>query len=144
MNLWKAIFEGLQKLNISEEQTKKKEPEKAPVAEPAEPVQEKTPKELATEKGEAYINIDSIEIDKANPRFGSFSLDWNTLFIEKLKDSGYVGESEEAIVDQWFQDVCRHVVLETYEQEQANINVAENVVRYVNRKNIGDGKTEVS
>ena len=102
------------------------------------------PKELATEKGEAYINIDSIEIDKANPRFGSFSLDWNTLFIEKLKDSGYVGESEEAIVDQWFQDVCRHVVLETYEQEQANINVAENVVRYVNRKNIGDGKTEVS
>jgi hypothetical protein len=45
------------------------------------------------------------------------------------------------IVDRWFQTVCRHVVMETWEQEQAIIKGAG---QYVNTRDIGDGRTEVS
>ena len=36
------------------------------------------------------------------------------------------------MVDRWFQDVCRQVVLETYEKDEA----------MVTRNDLGDGKTE--
>lgn len=112
--------------------------------EAARAVQPKTAKEIATEKGEPYVNVDTVSVEKANPRYGSFSLDWNDAFIVQLKAAGYVGDSDEAIVEQWFQDVCRHVVLETYEQEQADIADSPNVVRYIDRRPTGDGKTIVS
>lgn len=104
----------------------------------------KTDKDIATEKNEPYIAILKVDLDPNNPRYGSFDLDWNAAFIAKLSLAGYKGEKEEDLVDLWFQDVCRHVVLETFEQEQANIPRSENVVRYINRKDRGDGKTEVS
>lgn len=104
----------------------------------------KSAKEIATEQGEPYVNVDAVNVEKANPRYGSFSLDWNDAFIAQLKATGYVGDSDEAIVEQWFQDVCRHVVLETYEQEQADIADAPNVVRYIDRRPTADGKTIVS
>ena len=43
------------------------------------------------------------------------------------------------IVDRWFQEICRNVVLETYEQEQADPDL-----RRVSRRNLGDGRTEIS
>ena len=46
----------------------------------------------------------------------------------------------ETVVDLWFQSVCRNILMETYEQEAAN----RDNVRYINRKDLGDGKTEVS
>jgi len=104
----------------------------------------KTDKEIATEKGEPYVSILKVDLDPNNPRYGSFELDWNQPFIVKLVQSGYRGDKEEDMVDQWFQDVCRHVVLETYEQEQANIAKGDNVVRYINRKDAGNGRSEVS
>jgi hypothetical protein len=42
-------------------------------------------------------------------------------------------------VDRWFQNICRHVVLETFEQEQAM-----NPNRVVKSRDIGGGRTEVS
>lgn len=110
----------------------------------AAPKSKKTEKEIATEKNEPYISIVKVNLDPSNPRYGSFELDWNPAFIAKLSLAGYKGDKEEDLVDLWFQDVCRHVVLETFEQEQANLPRSENVVRYINRKDRGDGKTEVS
>jgi len=104
----------------------------------------KTEKEIANEKNEPYVSILKVDLDPNNPRYGSFELDWNTAFIAKLSMAGYKGEKEEDLVDQWFQDVCRHVVLETYEQEQANISKGDNIVRYINRKDAGNGRSEVS
>ena len=104
----------------------------------------KTEKELATERKEPYITVTKVNVDKSNPRYGSFELDWNTHFIQTLVEGGYKGEKEEEIVDQWFQDVCRHVVLETYEQEQANVDRSDNIVRYINRNDLGNGRSEVS
>ena len=70
------------------------------------------------------------------------SLDWNDKFIANLVRAGYQkqpNEPENVIVDRWFQDVCRNVVLETYEQEQADPDK-----RYSNRKDLGNGRTEIS
>jgi hypothetical protein len=36
-----------------------------------------------------------------------FEFDWNGLWVEYLRLNGYVGHSEEAIVERWFEDVCR-------------------------------------
>ena len=115
-----------------------------PKAEEKKPKPKKTEKELATEKQEPYISVMKVNVDKSNPRYGSFELDWNNYFIQTLIEGGYKGDKEEDIVDQWFQDVCRHVVLETYEQEQANVDRSDNIVRYINRQDLGNGRSEIS
>lgn len=101
----------------------------------------KSPKDLATERGEPYIAIVSVELDPENIGSGAFELDWNDKFLAQLVRAGYqvkVNEPENDIVDRWFQDVCRNVVLETYEQFEANNP------RSVNRKDIGNGRSEIS
>ena len=123
---------------------KKKSKSKADGKQEAAPKPKKSAKELATDKDEPYISIVKVNLDPNNPRYGSFELDWNTRFVQTLVEGGYRGDKEEDIVDQWFQDVCRHVVLETYEQEQANVDRSDNVVRYINRNDLGGGRSEVS
>lgn len=103
-------------------------------------VKKLSPKEQATKEGEPYIDILSVDIDNDNPSYGSFELDWNDHFVKKLRSMGYPGDSDEVVVDLWFQSVCRNILMETYEQETAN----RDNIRYINRKDIGDGKTEVS
>lgn len=114
---------------------KKKKDEAKAVPKP----KKKTNKEIATEKGEPYIAILSMEVDPENLNEGAFELDWNDKFIANLRRAGYQGKEDHDLVDQWFQQVCRNVVLETFEQEQAMNNT-----RYTNTRNLGDGRTEVS
>lgn len=104
-------------------------------------IKTKDPKTIATEKGEPWVSIVSVELDPENINQGAFELDWNEFFVAKLIRAGYKGKDDAQIVDQWFQDVCRNVVLETYEQYEAN---NPRPVTGVQRKNIGDGRTEVS
>lgn len=104
------------------------------------PAPRKSGKELATEKGEPYVAIVSMDIDTDNIHQGSFELDWNEKFVANLLRAGYVGKTDTDIVDQWFQNVCRHVVMETWEQEQA----IKNSGIYVQTRDIGGGKSEVS
>ena len=102
----------------------------------------KSAKDLATERGEPYVNVVTVELDPDNIGAGAFELDWNDKFLANLVRAGYQkqpNEPEHVIVDRWFQDVCRNVVLETYEQEQADPDV-----RRVSRKNLGGGRTEIS
>lgn len=100
-----------------------------------------SPKAQATAAGEPWVNVLGIEVDPDNPGAGAFELDWNDIFVARLIKSGYQGKTDADIVDNWFQDVCRHVVMETYEQEQAD---PEKRQRTSNRKDIGNGRTEVS
>jgi len=107
---------------------------------------EKSAKDLATEKGEPYVAILSVELDPENIGNGAFELDWNDKFITNLVRSGYQlkpNESEDIIVDRWFQDVCRNVVQENFEQWEAN-QPYEVRPRVVDRKDLGDGKSEIS
>ena len=121
---------------------KKKKPEVK--AEPRPKKVEKTEKELATEKGEPYVQILSMEIDPDNMQSGAFELDWNDKFVANLVRAGYQKDSKDTdsdIVDRWFTAVCRNVVLETYEQYEAMNPERDRVVK---SRNIGDGRTEVS
>lgn len=99
---------------------------------------ELTPKELATQSGQPYVNIVSIELDPDQIGQGAFELDWNEFFVAQLLKAGYQGRTDEQIVDRWFQDICRNVALETWEQYEA-MNP-----RGVNRKDLGNGRSEIS
>jgi hypothetical protein len=127
--------------------TKKKTP---PVKEAKEKVirvpkaPEKSAKQLATENNEPYVAILNMDIDPNNLHQGAFELDWNEIFIARLVKAGYMMKPTDAdsdIVDRWFQNVCRHVVMETWEQDQAMRNSAGG---YVHTRDIGDGRTEIS
>lgn len=114
--------------------------EPAPAA-PKKPTK-KTAKELATERGEPYVSVVALEVDPENLHQGAFELDWNDKFVADLVRAGYMlkkDDTDAEIVDRWFQNICRHVALETWEQEQAN-----NPQRYVKERDIGNGRTEVS
>ena len=115
-------------------------PKPEPKAPPPPPP--KTAKELATEKGEPWVDVLSMDVDPENLHQGAFELDWNDKFVANLIRAGYqmkADDKDSDIVDRWFQAVCRNVVLETWEQEQAM-----NPNRIVRSRDIGDGRSEVS
>ena len=132
----KSLFGA--KANVNPQPTQPK-PEPLP-APPKKKVPEKSAKELATERGEPYVAVLSMDVDPENLHQGAFELDWNDKFVANLIRAGYQGKSDSDVVDQWFQNVCRHVVMETWEQEQA----IKNSGIYVQSRNIGDGRSEVS
>jgi DNA polymerase II small subunit/DNA polymerase delta subunit B len=115
----------------------KKKPEVK--AEPKTKKVEKTAKEIATEKGEPYVAVLGMDVDYNNLANGSFELDWNDKFVGNLIRAGYQGKTDADIVDLWFQNICRNVVMETYEQEQA----IKNSGIYVNTRDIGGGRSEI-
>jgi hypothetical protein len=104
---------------------------------PAEPSE----KDIATKNGEPYVAVLKMDVDPNNLHQGAFELDWNDVFVARLIKAGYMMKREDTdaeIVDRWFQNVCRHVVMETWEQEQAISK------QYVNTRDIGNGRSEVS
>ncbi len=103
-------------------------------------VKTKTPKQIATELGEPWVGIISVELDPDNIGNGAFELDWNDLFLTKLVRAGYQGKDDAQIVDQWFQTICRNVVMETFEQYEAN----QPDTLKIKRKNVGGGFSEAS
>lgn len=106
----------------------------------------KTPKDLATEAGDPYINIVSIELDPENIGNGSFELDWNDVFVAKLVKSGFMMKKDDTdaqIVDRWFQSICRNIIQENYEQWEVNQPVDARP-RRIDRNDIGNGRIEIS
>ena len=102
----------------------------------------KSEKQIATEKGEPYVAVLSMDVDPNNLHQGAFELDWNEIFVARLIKAGYMmkpTDSDGEIVDRWFQNVCRHVVMETWEQEQA----IKNSGMYVQKRDLGDGRSEI-
>lgn len=86
-----------------------------------------TQKEMATINGEPWVSVLNVELAPDDVGNGAFELDWNEIFVAKLVKSGYSGKTDADIVDRWFQDVCRHVVLESYEKEAADTANRDNV-----------------
>lgn len=104
-------------------------------------VKAKSPKEIATERGEPYVAVVDIELDTENIGNGAFELDWNDIFVARLMKAGYTGKDDIQIVDRWFQTVCRNILQENYEQWEAN---QPSEMRYNDRRDIGNGRTEIS
>ena len=133
------------------------EPEQTPeipkVKKPRKPRQPKekkvepelSAKEKATHAGEPYIAITRVELNPDNINDGAFELDWNTKFVLNLIKAGYKqreDDSDQTIVERWFQYTCRNVALELYEQQQADPENRD--MRVVSNRDIGNGRTEVS
>lgn len=146
-NLIKKVF-GIDKIEaeVAEATRKKLEAEAeaeaakkaAEDAKEAERIAKLSPKELATEKKEPWVAVLDTHVNKDNIRNGFFELDWNEYFVLQLKEAGYQGDTEEAVVDQWFQELCRGVGAES------GVNMDRRGSGYINVNNLGDGRTEIS
>jgi len=135
------MFENIKKF------FKKEEPKPEPKARP----KKLSAKEQATKNNEPYVSIVKVNVDPENVGNGAFELDWNDKFLLNLIKAGYkvkADDTDNMIVDRWFQSVCRNIALELYEQDQADpanrdpITGAE--MRVVKSKDIGNGYSEVS
>ena len=76
-----------------------------------------TAKKEATEKGIPWFTIIDFNLDPENvtvPQYVEF--DWNDAFIQKLKALGINGTDEE-IIDQYFQDLCKTIALQSYDED---------------------------
>ena len=136
------MFEKIK--NLFKKPEVKSEPEPKKVKE-KKVAPELTAKEKATAAGEPYINILSMELDPNDVNNGAFELDWNEKFILNLIRAGYKqkdSDTDNVLVDRWFQTICRNIALEVYEQQQADPTNRD--LRVVRTKNLGDGRTEVS
>lgn len=129
MSLFEKIFKSKAAVELDETKVKLKEKE--------DELEKINKKEQATKNGEPYINVIEIDVSKDRPGIGSIELDWNIYFVEFLKKHGYEGRDDEQIIDRWFTDLCKNVVLETYEQYEAN-NPS-----YVTKRKIDDNRTEI-
>lgn len=110
--------------------------------EPKTKAKQKSAMDIATAKGEPYVNILSMDVDYKNIGDGAFELEWNDIFVARLIKAGYQMKPEDKdadIVDRWFQNVCRNVVMETFEQQEAM-----NPGMRTNKRDLGDGKSEIS
>jgi hypothetical protein len=80
-------------------------------------------KEKATRAGEPWVSILNVDINPEDINNGAFEMDWNDKFILNLIKAGYKekeDDTDETIVDRWFQQVCRNIALEVFEQDQAD------------------------
>ena len=73
-----------------------------------------SPKERANRRKEPWVGILNTHVNSDNIRNGFFELDWNDLFVLKLKQEGYGadGDKDEEIVDRWFRELCANVVVD--------------------------------
>ncbi len=101
---------------------------KIPAKEPLKPKSKKGP--------EPWVKVLNMDVNPDNPKNGFFELDWNKEFVNMLQQNGYKGDTEEQIVDKWFQTLCR-----TIGNEQGQEITGAGYVQ-INRRD--DGKTEVS
>ena len=74
----------------------------------------KTPKKEDTKETAIgpWVKVIEVHFDKDNPGRGYFELDWNEDFVGLLGEAGYSGQNSEQIVDLWFNDLCRSIVIE--------------------------------
>jgi hypothetical protein len=98
----------------------------------------KTPKEIATENKEPWVQVLETHVNKENVRNGFFELDWNEYFVLQLRSNGYTGSTDEEVVDTWFSELCRNV------GGEEGIDMSRRGSGFVNKALRDDGKTEVS
>jgi len=123
MKIIKKLF-GLDKIEANiqearsalEQATKLKEEAEAALKEVSQEQElaKLNPKDRATRRKEPWVGVLETHVNKDNVRNGFFELDWNELFVLKLKQEGYGadGDKDEEIVDRWFRELCANVVVD--------------------------------
>ena len=92
-------------------------------------------KRVATVNDEPYIKVLQVDFESDQPSIGSFELDWNEAFINILANAGYKGTADEQVIDAWFNDVCRNILVEDFNDQ----NFVADAPLEIKKK---DGKTE--
>ena len=124
MNKWIEKLFGIDKIRAEAERSAVIAAEAAETAKAATAAAERateaeaqaklSPKERATRRKEPWVGVLETHVNKDNVRNGFFELDWNDLFVLKLKQEGYGedGDKDEEIVDRWFRELCANVVVD--------------------------------
>lgn len=79
-----------------------------------------------TIEGEPYFSVVSEKYDNGKIEF---ELDWNTIFIKKLKEEGMVGYTDQQMVDLYFKEICKQVAEEEEIFEYQEENFGPNIYR---------------
>lgn len=103
-------------------------------------------KALATAHDDPYFRVLSGDFVTGKNGDGqmTFELDWNTRFAEQLSANGWPGYSEDQIVNNWFEDVCRQMVTDDVEEEEGGHDFIQQAGRRIKRQNLGGDHTSVS
>lgn len=94
-------------------------------------------------KQEPKIDVVKFDFDPKNPKLGSIELDWNDEFIKLLKQHGYMGATNEDIVDAWLNDVCRTIIADQYQGASVRPSALAGT-QLVNKRPLEGGKSEIS
>jgi hypothetical protein len=131
----KKLF-GIDKLKAEKLEA---EAELAAVQKAAE-IAKMTPKEQATARGEPWVAVLDTHVNKDNIRNGFFELDWNEQFVQELIESGYGYEADppEQIVDRWFRDLARNMLVEE------GVDPNRSTSGYINVSKISKTQSEIS
>ena len=74
-------------------------------------------KQVAEIKEEPYVNVLKLDVNPENAKAGYMELDWNDHFVKFLYENGYTGESDEDVVNKWFNDICRTVLIQEVQDQ---------------------------
>ena len=102
-------------------------------------------KKLADIDDKPFVTVLNTNFDPDNPKKGYFELDWNQAFIDMLSKAGYSGVSDDEIVNKWFDDLCKGIVLETMDTDVfEELKAQQDSKNQVSKTKLEDGKVEYS
>ena len=90
--------------------------------------QDEADKRDATINKVPWVNVKKMDVNVDDPKQGYMELDWNDEFVAMLQNKGYTGESDESVVNKWFNDVCRTVLLQEIEDQDYGLEVQDDVI----------------
>lgn len=71
-------------------------------------------KRIATLNEEPWGEINLIS-DPENPDFGTFVPDYNSYYVDWLRDNGYEGDKAEDVIDNYINHICKYVAIEKFD-----------------------------
>lgn len=89
--------------------------------------QSEADKEKARITKEPWVEVKRMEVNPDDPKAGYMELDWNEHFVAMLQEKGYVGKSDEDVVNKWFNDICRTVLMQELEDQDYGLEQMERV-----------------
>tara|TARA_B100000965_G_scaffold338189_1_gene305293 strand:- start:2688 stop:3191 length:504 start_codon:yes stop_codon:yes gene_type:complete len=75
-----------------------------------------------------WVEVKKMQVNEDDPKQGYMELDWNDEFVAMLTEKGYTGESDESVVNGWFNDVCRTVLLDELQDQDYGLESRDDVV----------------
>lgn len=102
---------------------------------------------VADLKEEPWVAVPDLDIDPEHPNQGAFELDWNKYHIMMLQENGYTGKNDEDIINTWFNDVCKTVLVQEQADQDYGLEDTEerlDVIRTTNPKPGTESEDEAS